>query len=65
MMPVIGRLDDQVEAVLINPLKRRREADEAPREQTRIPPAVSEERDDADSSTEKREVDPPLPVWLL
>ncbi len=64
-MPVIGRLDDQVEAILINPLRRQRDPDEAPREQPRIPPAVSEERDAADSSTEKREVDPALPVWLL
>jgi hypothetical protein len=65
MMPVIGRLDDQVEAVLINPLRRRRDPDEAQREPPRIPPAVSEERDGADASTEKREASPALPVWLL
>jgi|GEM_PF-2170696 len=63
-MPVIGRLDDQVEAVLINPL-RRPTPDEAEREQTAIPPAVSAERDEADSSAEKSEADSPLPVWLL
>ncbi|HEY9401813.1 MAG TPA: hypothetical protein VIQ24_03920 [Pyrinomonadaceae bacterium] len=63
-MPVIGRLDDQVEAILINPL-RRPTADEAEREPTAITPTVSEERDDADSEREKREADSPLPVWLL
>lgn len=65
-MPVIGRLDDQVEAILINPTGRRhRKPDEDDREQPAIPAAVSEERDGADSTPEKREAESALPVWLL
>ena len=74
-MPVIGRLDDQVEAVLINPLKRRPMTEEAEREQPAVPASGSEERDNADTpserrdnadaSTEKREAKSALPVWLL
>ena len=64
-MPVIGRLDDQVEAILINPLKRRPSPDEEGREQPAIPAPVAEERDDANAPAEKREADPALPVWLL
>ncbi|MDX6271112.1 MAG: hypothetical protein QOD28_2335 [Acidobacteriota bacterium] len=61
-MSVIGRLDDQVEAVLINPLKGRR----APGDEEREPPVpASEERDSADSVPNKREAEPALPVWLL
>ena len=65
-MPVIGRLDDQVEAVLINPLEQRRTPDEAERERPAALPAPdSEERDDADAASKKREAEPALPVWLL
>jgi hypothetical protein len=64
-MPVIGRLDDQVEAVLIDPLRRRHKPDETEREQPPIPPPVSEERDGAAPASEKREAESPLPVWLL
>jgi hypothetical protein len=65
-MPVIGRLDDQVEAILINPHgRRRREPGEDERERPPLPPAATEERGDADSTSEKRETRSTLPVWLL
>ena len=63
-MPVIGRLDDQVEAVLINPLKRPTPG-ETEREQPLVPADPPEEGDHADTPSEKREVDSALPVWLL
>ncbi|MCA1565500.1 MAG: hypothetical protein LC803_07665 [Acidobacteria bacterium] len=64
-MPVIGRLDDQVEAVLINPLKRRQTPDEAEREQPAIHSPIPEEPGRADSASEKGEAESALPVWLL
>ena len=64
-MPVIGRLDDQVEAVLINPLKQRRAPDDAERERPALPAPDSEEQGDAGTASEKREAEPTLPVWLL
>lgn len=70
-MPVIGRLDDQVEAVLINPLRRpptpgqaERERP-AEREQPPTPAPVSEGTDRADAPALKREAEPALPIWLL
>jgi hypothetical protein len=68
-MSVIGRLDDQVEAVLINPLKRRerrRSDGEAEQDAPPLPPPVpSHEERDAESSEETRDTDAALPVWLL
>ncbi len=64
-MPVIGRLDAQVEAVLINPLKRERKHVEEEPEASPLPPASSREEPDAESSEETRKVDDALPVWLL
>lgn len=65
-MPVIGRLDDQVEAVLINPLERRSTTQKAEREQTSIPAPDPEEHNVTDTTSEKREAEPSaLPVWLL
>jgi len=66
-MPVIGRLDDQVEAILINPLRRptpdETRLDESPR------PAAPDEDVDIkspdESPREGRERDAALPVWLL
>ena len=64
-MSVIGRLDEQVEAVLINPLRRRERApDEEARDEPATPAPATEERD-AESSPETRERDAALPVWLL
>jgi len=72
-MSVIGSLDDQVEAVLINPLKRReRGSDEEEARDTPSvvplppPPASSHEEREAESPwPETRKVDASLPVWLL
>lgn len=65
-MPVIGRLDDQVDEVLIRPLSkgREREDDAAPETPTHSPrpsdaeEAATERHDDSRTRTE-------LPVWLL
>jgi hypothetical protein len=67
-MPVIGRLDDQVEAVLINPLRRRpthgeEERDELPRPAAPDEDAAVESPDE--SRRERRAGDASLPVWLL
>jgi microcompartment protein CcmL/EutN len=64
-MPVIGRLDDQVEAVLINPVKRRQTHVEEEREQPAAPASAAEERDEAEATAEQRESESALPVWLL
>ncbi|HZH29658.1 MAG TPA: hypothetical protein VEY11_02610 [Pyrinomonadaceae bacterium] len=71
-MPVIGRLDDQVEAILINPLKGRRTDDAVGRRaddakesapgaeesaRTATPTPATREQDDADSAARKREAD--------
>lgn len=67
-MSVIGRLDDQVEAVLINPLKRRERANDYEEEPDAppLPPAAShEERDTESSLPETRATEATLPVWLL
>lgn len=67
-MSVIGRLDDQVEAVLINPLKRERAPGAEERERSPAPAArdaeTSPERE-TDSSPERPESDAALPVWML
>ena len=67
-MPVIGRLDDQVEAVLINPVRRRPSSGEARRDESQTPPS-SDEDIDAEPSDEARregrEGDRSLPVWML
>lgn len=63
-MSVIGRLDEGVEALLINPLKKRQTPDEEKRERPRLPAPATEEGE-AEVAREKREADPKLPVWLL
>ena len=63
-MSVIGRLDGQVEEVLINPRRRQRRPAEEEREQPEVPAPAREERD-AESFRERREADSALPVWLL
>jgi hypothetical protein len=68
-MSVIGRLDEQVEAVLINPLKRRErgsDGEDGRDAPSPSPPAPAHEERDAESSPpETREKDAALPVWLL
>ncbi len=63
-MSVIGRLDEGVEALLINPLKERQMPVEEKREGSTLPAPATEERD-AESPEEKREDDASLPVWML
>ena len=68
-MSVIGRLDEQVDAVLISPLKRKLTPDEAAREDARDAPtetpARSHEDRDAEPPDVPRETGDALPVWLL
>lgn len=69
-MSVIGRLDDQVNAVLIAPLdkggRRKAEArEEARDEQETASHPNFQTRDEATGSQNKREPDEELPVWLL
>jgi hypothetical protein len=63
-MSVIGRLDDQVENVLITPVKRQqqRTPDEEPRSPQQVPATEARE---AEPESERHEADAPLPVWLL
>lgn len=65
-MPVIGRLDDQVDRVLIKPLERGREdGDEpAPLRAPEPPPATEESKDEAREG-ETSPAPGELPVWLL
>lgn len=68
-MPVIGRLDEQTHAVLIEPLNRRPKAEDdeteddvADQTQTTPPgPSLAELQKEQDESN----ADLPLPVWLL
>ena len=64
-MSVIGRLDKQVEDVLISPLgrKSRREAIEQEDEQTT--PRGVVEGEDPEPTIKKRAENDALPVWLL
>jgi hypothetical protein len=63
-MSVIGRLDDQVDEVLITPLQRKnnQEANEQKDEQ---PPLREATQIESDSSEKKRAERETLPVWLL
>jgi len=64
-MSVIGRLDEQVDAVLIETLKRRPESEAhtavAPPPSLPTVPTLEEVRKEQDESN----ADLPLPVWLL
>jgi hypothetical protein len=63
-MSVIGRLDDQVDEILITPLqkKNRQETNEQEDEQT---PSRETNQIEPNSSEDKRVESEPLPVWLL
>jgi hypothetical protein len=63
-MPVIGRLDDQVNKVLITPLQRKNNhgANEQEDEQASSRQTT---QIDSDSSEKKRPERATLPVWLL
>jgi hypothetical protein len=63
-MPVIGRLDGQVDEVLITPLERRRERErpDAPSNDAQPPPP---EPADEPPAGETSPAPGELPVWLL
>jgi hypothetical protein len=63
-MSVIGRLDDQVDEILITPLQRKnnREANEQEAEQ---PSSREATQIESDPSTENVATHNELPVWLL
>jgi hypothetical protein len=69
-MPVIGKLDNQVDAVLIAPLDRNRPRTTEAREQTSTEhtapsgPGI-QTPEDADGSQNTRARREELPVWLL
>jgi len=69
-MPVIGRLDDQVDAVLIKPLGRRdeQEADAATAlspENIAQPQTATQTAGESDISSDTHARREELPVWLL
>lgn len=72
-MPVIGRLDGQVEEVIINPVGRRHAPDETDAPETapdsstrrRDEPRASRPEDRPEPSGDERRDDGDLPVWLL
>ena len=68
-MPVIGRLDGQVEEVIIKPISERRREEEPPTPTDETPPAPSASNERAPTQTPRpvessAEADE-LPVWLL
>jgi hypothetical protein len=64
-MPVIGRLDEQVEDVLISPVSKRRRDEQSSREDE----DASVRPDDTPAQTPPKDESSPnsdeLPVWLL
>jgi len=63
-MPVIGRLDEQVNEVLITPLERGRGHEPAP-DEPRQPQAPAPETPDDAPAGETPRARGELPVWLL
>ena len=69
-MPVIGRLDEQVGRVLIDPVSKRRGPEEARPAASHTPPADQPREPEGTEAThdDRPEGRPPggeLPVWLL
>jgi hypothetical protein len=69
-MPVIGRLDEQVGRVLIDPVSKRREPEDAVPAPTHTPPAEKPRGADTTKATQDNEPErgtgeAELPVWLL
>jgi hypothetical protein len=62
-MPVIGRLDGQVDELIISPISKRRRDEESPDEETpeRTPSPTTHTPTSNQSSAERDE----LPIWLL
>ncbi len=62
-MPVIGRLDKQVDEVIISPVSKRRRDEEPPDEDSdERPPSTQPQTPAQDESSAERDT---LPVWLL
>ncbi|MDQ3746004.1 MAG: hypothetical protein M3444_16645 [Acidobacteriota bacterium] len=62
-MPVIGRLDKQVDERIISPISNRRRDEEPPEQQgDEDQPATQTQTPSADESSAKTDE---LPVWLL
>jgi hypothetical protein len=62
-MPVIGRLDKQVDEVIISPVsKRRRDEDPPDEDADERPPSAQPQTPAHDESSAERDE---LPVWLL
>ena len=62
-MPVIGRLDGQVDEVIIKPISERRRGEEPPDEETPEPtPPPETHTPTPNQSSDKPDT---LPVWLL
>lgn len=65
-MGVIGRLDDQVDEIIIKPVGARREAAEGRAPQTHeTQPAPPAEEEAAQDAGKTGDTSPELPVWLL
>jgi hypothetical protein len=64
-MSVIGRLDEGVEALLINPLKKRQTPDEEKRERSRLPAPATEEGETESSEEKPAGGGDSFPVWML
>ena len=62
-MSVIGRLDKQVDEILINPLSKKRRDDEEPA--TPLRPEPDPPPDETTNEGETSAKDDELPVWLL
>jgi hypothetical protein len=61
-MSVIGRLDEQVDEVLIEPLQRKNKQEANEQEDEHVPSRVQTE---SESIVKKRAESDALPVWLL
>ena len=66
-MPIIGRLDGQVDELIIKPVGRRRAPDEAVAPEAASPPPARQREQAGRPETpgDKRRDDEGLPVWLL
>ncbi|HEY0078626.1 MAG TPA: hypothetical protein VGB73_08260 [Pyrinomonadaceae bacterium] len=65
-MSVIGRLDKQVEDVLISPVSKTREKPEkVPSADDRESEPIEEERQTETTQNQKRREKETLPVWIL
>lgn len=59
-MSVIGRMDEQVDEILIKPLSKKQRGDEeAPTTSATDPPSETTDRDETSATRDE------LPVWML